>query len=80
MRIQRNDKKHRKDTEIAQVLQLAEISFTDIIYRLMDDLDKSANRNHHVDAFLGELNELIAYCNELFKDIASTYDSIEHVF
>lgn len=80
MRIQRNDKKHKKNTEIAQVLQLAEISFTDIIYRLMDDLDKSANRMHQVDAFLGELNELNAYCNELFKDIASTYDSIEHVF
>ena len=36
--IQRNDKKHKKNTEIAQVIQLCTTTVTDIVYRIIDDL------------------------------------------
>lgn len=78
--IQRNDKKNKKNTEISQVINLASSSITDIVYRLMDDLNKSGNGKHNIDSFLGEIRELVHYCNEIFRDISFTYNTVLYKF
>jgi len=80
MMIQRNDKKNRKNTEVAQVLQLAHTAVTDIVYRLMDNLDKSDTGKHNIDSFLREFEEIIKYCNDIFKDIGFTYITVQYGF
>ncbi len=80
MLIQRNDKKNRKNTEIAQVLQLANTAVTDITYRLMDNLEKSNNGQYNLDPFLREFEEIIKYCNDIFKDISFTYNTVHYGF
>jgi hypothetical protein len=78
--IQRNDKKNKKNIEVSHVLQLANTAATDIVYRLIDNLDKSNNGKHNIDSFLIEIEEIIKYCNEIFKDIAFTYNTVQYGF
>jgi hypothetical protein len=78
--IQRNDKKNRKNTEISQVLQLANTTVTDIVYRLIDNLDKARDDPPNIDLFLREIEEIIKYCNDIFKDIAFTYNTVQYKF
>ena len=80
IQIQRNDKKNKKNTEIAQVLQLANTATTDILYRLMDNLEKSDPGKHNVDSYLREIEEIIKYCNDIFKDIGFTYNTVQYGF
>jgi hypothetical protein len=80
MLIQRNDKKNRKNTEIAQVLQLANTAVTDIVYRVIDNLDKSNNGEHNVESFLSEFETIQKYCNDIFKDISFTYNTVQYGF
>lgn len=80
MLIQRHDKRNRKNNEIGQVLQLAITAVTDIVYRFMDDLEKSENGKHNIDSFIFEIEELINYCNDIFKDISFTYNTVQYVF
>lgn len=78
--IQRNDKKNRKNTEIAQVIQLANTATTDIIYRLIDHLKNTDENKVNISTFMSEIIELINYCNNIFKDIAFTYKSVQYCF
>ena len=78
--IQKNDKKNRKNNEIYQVLQLANTACTDIIYRLIYSLQNSKNGEHNIGSFLVEIEEIIKYCNEIFKDISFTYSSVQYGF
>lgn len=80
IQIQRNDKKNRKNTEVVQVLQLANTAITDIIYRLMDNLENSDTEKHNIQSFLGEIGEIIKYCNDIFKDIGFTYNTVQYGF
>ena len=80
MLIQRNDKKNRKNTEVAQVLQLANTAVTDIVYRLMDNLEKSDAGKHTTDSYLNEIQEIIKYCNDIFRDIGFTYNTVQYGF
>jgi len=80
MLIQRNDKKNRKNTEVAQVLQLANTAVTDIVYRLMDNLEKSHPGKHNIESFSREIEEIIKYCNDIFKDIGFTYNTVQYGF
>jgi hypothetical protein len=75
--IQRNDKKTKKNTEIAQVLQLCNITFTDIVYRLMDNL---TYEKHSLPVFEKEIQEIINYCNNILKDISFTYNCVQYSF
>jgi hypothetical protein len=75
--IQRNDKKNKKNNEIAQVLQLANTAVTDIVYRFMDNLEKS---DINVESFFSELEEINKYCNDIFKDISFTYSTVQYGF
>jgi hypothetical protein len=78
--IQRSDKKNKKNTEIAQVFQLANTALTDIIYRVIDHLQKSNADKADLNPFLNEISELIKYCNTIFKDIAFTYGAVQYCF
>lgn len=80
MLIQRNDKKNKKNTEVAQVIQLANTAVTDIVYRLMDNLEKSDVEKHNIESFLREFEEIIKYCNDIFKDISFTYNTVQYGF
>lgn len=80
MLIQRNDKKNKKNTEVAQVLQLANTATTDIIYRLMDNLEKSDIDKHDIGSYLKEIEEIIKYCNDIFRDIGFTYNTVRYGF
>ncbi len=75
--IQRNDKKNKKNIEISQVLQLANTTTTDIIYRVIDNLKKVS---HNIDSFLREFEEIIKYCNDILKDISFTYNTVHYGF
>lgn len=80
MCIQRNDKKSKKNIEISQVLQLANTTVTDIVYRVMDNLEKSDNGKHNVLSYLNEIEEIRNYCNNILKDIAFTYNTVQYGF
>ena len=80
IQIQRNDKKNRKNTELAQVIQLANTAVTDIVYRFMDNLEKSDPGKHSIKLFLREIEEIINYCNDIFRDISFTYSTIQYGF
>ena len=78
--IQVNDKKSRKNTEIAQVIQLANTAATDIVHRIIDNLRNSATDKHNLEGIMMEFDEIIRYCNDIFKDIAFTYNCVQHGF
>lgn len=78
--IQRNDKKNRKNTEILQVLRLAVTTITDIIFRLIDNLEKSDDGKHDMALFLREIDEIRKYCNDIFMDISFTYTTVKYEF
>ena len=78
--IQRNDKKNRKNTEIAQVIQLANTALTDIVYRIIDHLLNSTVGKADVTPFMDEIAEIINYCNNIFKDIGFTYNTVQYGF
>jgi hypothetical protein len=76
IQVQRNDKKNRKQTEILNILTLLETMITDIVYRVIDDLRKSAPNEHQFDEIVKEVNVSKEYCNNIFKDVAFTYNSV----
>jgi hypothetical protein len=78
--IQRNDKRNKKNAEIAQVIQLSNTALTDIIYRLIDHLDNCQKGKVNIDLFLNEITELNAYCNNILKDISFTYGTVLYGF
>jgi hypothetical protein len=80
MFIQRNDKKNKKNTEVSQVIQLANTTVTDIIYRILDSLEKSANGQHNLDKLFEEFEAIMNYCNDIFKDISFIYGTIQYGF
>jgi hypothetical protein len=78
--IQVNDKKNRKNTEIAQVIQLSNTAVTDIVHRIIDNLRNSAADKHNLKGIMTEFDEIIRYCNDIFKDIAFTYSCVQYGF
>lgn len=78
--IQRNDKKNRKNTEVAQVIQLSNTALTDIIYRLIDHIQKAEPNQFNLETFMTEIAEIRNYCNNIFKDIAFTYGTVQYGF
>jgi hypothetical protein len=43
-------------------------------------LDKSDAEKHNLNSFLKEIEEIIKYCNDIFKDISFTYGTIQYEF
>ena len=79
--IQRNDKKHRKNTELSQVIQLSVTALTDIIYRLIDILIKqNITDENQLNIFITEIGEMQNYCNNILKEISFTYSTVQYGF
>jgi hypothetical protein len=78
--IQRNDKKNRKNTEVAQVTQLSNTAVTDIVYRIINDLRITSNNQNNLTLLMNEFDGVISYCNDIFKDIAFTYGCVQYKF
>lgn len=78
--IQRNDKKHRKNNEISQVIQVSITAVTDIVLRIIDNLKKTTTGQDNFDEIYNELNGVREYCNEIFKDIAFAYGCVQYGF
>jgi hypothetical protein len=78
--VQRNDKKNRKNTEIAQVLQLANTAVTDIAFRIIHDLRNSDANKHNLEVMISEFDAVINYCNEILKDVGFVYNCVQYVF
>jgi hypothetical protein len=77
--LQRNDKKHRKNTEISQVFQLMNTAITDIVFRIINNL-RTADPNKYDLSTISEIDEIIKYCNDILKDISYTYSSVHYRF
>jgi len=78
--VQRNDKKHRKNNEICQVIQVSVTAVTDIVFRIIDDLKKSVCGQDKFDELMIEFNGVREYCNEIFKDISFAYGCVQYGF
>ena len=75
--LQRNDKKHKKNTEMSQVLQLLNTAITDIVLRIIDNLRTCEPNAYNLSA-ISEVDEIIKYCNDILKDISHTYNSVQY--
>jgi hypothetical protein len=75
--LQRNDKKHKKNTEISQVFQLANTAITDIVLRIIDNLRTSAPNAYDLST-ISEVDEIVKYCNDILKEISHTYNSVQY--
>ena len=78
--VQRNDKKHRKNNEISQVIQVSITAATDIIFRIIDNLKNSVCGEDKFDELMSEFNGVREYCNEIFKDISFAYGCVQYGF
>ena len=78
--VQRNDKKHRKNNEISQIIQVSITASTDIVFRIIDDLKKSVCGEDKFDEIMSEFNGIREYCNEIFKDISFAYGCVQYNF
>ena len=78
--IQRTDKKNRKNIEISQIITLCNTAVTDIIYRFYEYFKKCKPNEYNLDTFIQEINEIQCYCNNILRDIAFTYSSIQYIF
>lgn len=78
--VQRNDKKHRKNNEISQVIQVSITAVTDIVFRIIDNIKKSAPYEDKFDELMNEFKGIREYCNEIFKDISFAYGCVQYGF
>jgi hypothetical protein len=76
--VQRNDKKHRKNNEICQVIQVSVTAVTDIVFRIIDNLKNSVCGEDKFDELMSEFNGVREYCNEIFKDISFAYGCVQY--
>ena len=78
--MQRNDKKNRKNTEIAQVIQLANTAVTDIVFRIINNLRISHANKHSMEELMSEFDAIIVYCNEILKEVGFVYNCVQYGF
>lgn len=78
--IQRNNKKEIKNGEIIEVITLSVTVLTDIIHRLTNHLAVCEVNKYNLDTYLYEISEIRNYCNNMFRDISFTYNSVQYLF
>ena len=71
--IQQSDKKHQKNREIHQVMQMIHDTATDIILRFMDVIKQPEWSLDYT--ILNEISPLVEYANTCFREISITYNS-----
>jgi hypothetical protein len=50
------------------------------VHRIIDNLRNSATDKHNLEGIMMEFDEIIRYCNDIFKDIAFTYNCVQYGF
>jgi hypothetical protein len=73
IQIQQHEKKHQKNLEIRNVLQLVHDTCTDIIFRFHDEFIKTDWDREKDMSILNEKNAIITYANECLTDISKTF-------
>ena len=71
--IQQHEKKHQKNLEIRNVLQLVYDTVTDIIFRFYDEFIKIGWERNKDMSILNEKDAIITYANECFAEISKTF-------
>jgi len=74
--LQRDDKRHHRNQELAEVYTLLANTVTDIMYRFYDELNRKKEelpRDVIDDTMLQEVSNIVDYANECFADISHTY-------
>jgi hypothetical protein len=63
-----------------QGINLSITVLTDIIYRVITHLNECETNKHNLNNYIYEIGEIRTYCNNIFKDIAFTYKSVQYEF
>jgi len=73
--LQRDDKKHHKNQELAEVITLLTNTVSDILYRFLDFLEENKEQKpQHIDVtIMDEIEKIVDYSNECLSDISHTY-------
>jgi hypothetical protein len=80
--LQRDDKRHHRTQELAEIYTIVVNTTADILYRFLNYLDE--NKIHPVPdtidtSMLDEINKIIDYANECLVDVAHTYSCSKQV-
>jgi hypothetical protein len=75
--LQKDDKRHHKNQELADIYTLLGTTVTDILFRFSNQLDRDKNtRPDRIDdSMLNEIDRIVDYANECLADVAYTYSS-----
>jgi hypothetical protein len=71
--LQRDDKRHNKIQEIADIYTIVSTTVTDIMYRFLHHIENECRPSEFSTAILDELIPLVKYANECLADISYTY-------
>lgn len=72
--LQKDDKRHHKNQELADIYTLVGNTVTDVLYRFFNQLEnETPTRNRIEDSILGEIDRIVEYANECLVDVAHTY-------
>lgn len=75
--LQKDDKRHHKNQELADIYTLLGNTVTDIMFRFSSLLDRDKNAVPQIIdvSMLSEIDRIIEYANECLADVAHTYSS-----
>ena len=76
-RLQRDNKKHEKKREIAEILEMFIVTSSDIMRRYHSFIRRCENPDAiYENTILGEIDQIVEYANECLDIICKTYDSV----
>ena len=75
--LQKDDKRHHKNQEIADIYTLLGNTITDILFRFAEKLEREKDTKPELidDSMLNEINKIVEYANECLIDVSYTYSS-----
>ena len=78
--LQRDDKRHNKIQEIADIYTIVSATVTDIMYRFLHHIENECRPSEFSTAILDEIEPLVKYANECLADVSHTYSCTKMVF
>jgi hypothetical protein len=80
IQLQRDDKRHNKIQEIANIYTMVSTTVTDIMYRFLHHIQNECYPNNFSTDILDEINTLVKYVNECLSEVSHTYSCTKMVF
>jgi hypothetical protein len=77
--LQRDDKRHNKIQEIADIYTIVTTTVTDIMYRFLHHIENECMPNDFSTSILDEIDPLVKYANECLADVSHTYSCTKMV-